>query len=388
MSDWIYLDYNATTPCDPRVVQAMLPYFSEKFGNAASRTHAYGWEANEAVETARAQVAALIGAKPSDIYFTSGATESNNLAVRGLALANRQSKRHIVTVQTEHKALLEPCLRLEREEGFEITQLPVQRDGLIDLDQLADALRPDTLLVSIMTANNETGVIQPMEQIGLICRSHHVALHTDATQSVGKMVVNVDSLNVQLMSLSAHKVYGPKGIGALYVRRKAHLRMAPLLDGGGHERGLRAGTLNVPAIVGFGHACVLAGQRLDREAERISQLRDRLRAGIFASLHGVYENGHLTRKLPNTLNLSFENVDGELLLAGLRGLAVSSGAACTSALPVPSHVLRAMGVSDTLAHASLRFSLGRWTTEDEIDRATARVVEVVRSLRRQIGAPV
>ncbi len=377
----IYLDYHATTPVDERVLDAMLPYFTKEFGNAASVTHEYGRRAAEAVERARQQVAALIGAEPREIIFTSGATEANNLAIKGAAWMLRPQRTHIVTTAVEHHAVLDPCKRLARE-GWELTVLPVDQYGLVDPDDLRRALRPDTALVSIIAANNEIGTIQYMEEIGRICREHGVLLHTDATQAVGKIPVDVRRWNVDLLSCSAHKIYGPKGVGALYVRRgRPPVRLAPLLDGGGHERGLRSGTLPVPLVVGFGVACELCAQYLDEEARRVACLRDRLQQAILERLDEVYLNGHPERRLPGNLNLSFAYVDGEALLMSLGDIAVSSGSACTSATPHPSHVLEAIGRSEDLARASLRFGLGRWTTQEEIDYAADRVVATVHSLR-------
>jgi cysteine desulfurase len=382
----IYLDHNATTPVDPRVLEAMLPVFTEHFGNPASRTHAYGWAAARLVERSRERVAAALGARPDEVVFTSGATESNNLAIKGVAWSLAGRGRHLVTVATEHKAVLDPCRRLEAE-GFEVTVLPVDRHGRVAPEQVAAALRRDTVLVSVMLANNETGTLQPLAAIAAVCRAASVPLHTDATQAVGKIVVDVGALGVDLLSLSGHKLYGPRGIGALIVRRqRPRLRLVPLLDGGGHEAGARSGTLNTPGIVGLARALEIAGAELADEGRRLATLRERLHGAIAGGLDGVHENGHPSERLPNTLNLSFEGVDGNALLVGLSELAVSSGSACTSAEPKPSHVLAALGVPPALAAASLRFSLGRGNTEAEVDAAAAAVCRVVAGLRA--GSPL
>ncbi len=371
------MDSHSTTPVDPRVVAAMLPFFTEHFGNAASRTHAFGWRAAEAVERARQQTAALVGASAKDIIFTSGATESNNLAILGAARAH-PSRRHIVTLATEHRAVLDPCRHLEHE-GFDITWLPVRSDGLVDLDQLADALRPETVLVSVMAANNEIGVLQPLAAIGGLTRERGILFHTDTAQAAGKVSFDVESIRADLVSFTAHKIYGPKGIGALYVRRRTGL--TPILFGGGHERGLRSGTLNVPGIAGFGTAAALCRQEMTAESERLRALRDRLNAGLHARLDGVLVNGSMTERLPHNLNLSFAGVDGESLLTGLNDIAVSSGAACTSTMPEPSHVLRAIGRNEDLARASLRFGLCRFSTEEEVDYVVKTVASLVTRLR-------
>jgi len=377
----IYMDHHATTPVDARVLEAMLPYFSREFGNAASVTHDYGRRAAEAVERARAQVAALIGADAREIIFTSGATEANNLAIKGVAWMHTAKGKHIITAATEHHAVLDPCRRLQRE-GWELTVLPVDRYGLVDPDAVRNAIRPDTVLITIMAANNEIGTIAEVEQIGAIAREHGVLFHTDATQAVGHIPVNVRAWQVDLLSCSAHKLYGPKGVGALYVRRgRPPVRLAPLVDGGGHERGLRSGTLPVPLIVGFGAACALAAELLSDEATRLAQLRDRLQERILAELDEVYVNGHPKRRLPGNLNLSFAYVDGEALLMSLPEVALSSGSACTSATPHPSHVLEAIGRSEELARASLRFGLGRPNTQEEVEFVAERVVAAVRKLR-------
>ena len=376
----VYLDNHATTPLDSRVLDAMLPYLQGKFGNPASRSHSFGWEANSAVELARKQVANLIGAAPNEIIFTSGATESDNLAIKGVAEANRDRGRHIVTVVTEHKAVLDSCKYLEHA-GTEVTYLPVGNDGLIDLDLFHRTLRDDTVLVTIMAANNETGVLQPVEQIGAMCRKRQIAFHTDAAQAAGKLPINVAQQNIDLLSISGHKLYGPKGVGVLFVRKNPALRVAPQIHGGGHEHGFRSGTLNTPGIVGLGKACELAQQELPRESCRIAGLRNRLRDRIMGDLDGVSMNGSLEQRLPGNLNVSFTRVQGEDLMTALDDIAVSSGAACTSDHVEPSYVLKALGLSDDLAQTSIRFGIGRFTTEEEIDYAAGRVIETVRQLR-------
>lgn len=377
----IYMDSHATTPVDPRVLDAMLPYFSEKFGNAASRNHAYGWQAEEAVELGRKQVAALIGASAKEIVFTSGATESDNLAVKGVAHMYCDKGDHIVTVQTEHKAIIDTCKRLEKE-GFRVTYLPVGRDGLLDLDQLADSLTPKTILISVMMANNEVGVVQPIAEIGTIARARRILFHTDAVQAAGKLPIDVNALHVDLVSLSAHKMYGPKGIGALYVRRKdPRVLLVPVIDGGGHERGMRSGTLNVTGIVGFGKAAEIAKHEMAAEAARLRALRDRLNEGLHKELDGIHVNGSMDHRLPNNLNVSFAYVEGESLLMGINDVAVSSGSACTSASLEPSYVLKALGTGDDLAHSSIRFGLGRFNTEEEVDYVIDKVTSVVKRLR-------
>ena len=377
----VYFDNHATTPVDPRVLEAMLPYFTEKFGNAASRNHEFGWRAEEAVENARAQIARLINAHPKEIVFTSGATESDNLAVKGVAETHRPKGNHIVTQVTEHKAVLDSCKRLESS-GYEITYLPVDRDGLIDPDDLAKAIKPKTIFISIMYANNEIGVIQPIAQIGKIAKKHNVLFHVDAVQAIGKIPVDVQKDGIDLLSISAHKLYGPKGVGALYVRRKnPRVQLAPMIDGGGHERGVRSGTLNVPGIVGLGKACELCQKEMAAEAVRLGKMRDKLKNVLESSLDNTAINGSLTHRLPNNLNISFAYVEGESLLMGINDVAVSSGSACTSAAIEPSYVLRALGVSDDLAHSSIRFGLGRFNTEEEVDYVAARVIETVKRLR-------
>ena len=377
----IYLDYHATTRVDPRVVDAMVPYFAERFGNASSRHHSFGWAARDAVSAARRRIAELIGADSREICLTSGATESNNLAVRGIVNAAARRPLHVVTMTTEHHAVLDPCRRLERE-GVEVTYLAPGPDGLCDVADVERALLPHTRLVSIMAANNEIGVLQPIARVAELTRPRGIVLHTDAAQAVGKVPVDVGELGVDLLSATAHKLYGPKGIGVLYVRRRRpRLEIEPLLDGGGHEQGLRPGTLNVPGIVGFGAAAEICRTELRAEAERVGALRDRLLAGLSEGAGGVTVNGSTTARLPHNLNVSFDRLEGESLLVGLDDIAVSSGAACTSVNPEPSHVLRAIGVPDDLARASLRFGLGRWTTAAEIDYAVEKVSSLVNRLR-------
>lgn len=378
----IYMDNHATTRVDPRVVEAMLPHFDTDYGNAASRTHAYGWAAEEAVDAGRARVAALVGANPKEIVFTSGATESNNLAIKGVLDFYAERGRHVVTVRTEHKAVLDPCRFLKKRGLADVTVLKTDSHGIVDPDDVRRAIRDDTVLVSVMHANSEIGVIQPLAEIGAITREAGVLFHSDAAQSAGKIRIDVDASCVDLMSLSAHKMYGPKGIGALFVRmREPRVRLTPLLDGGGQERGMRSGTLNVPGIVGFGRAAEIAGEEMSDEAKRIGALRDKLRNRLFEDLDEVYLNGHETLRLPGNLNVSFAFVEGESLLMGLKDVALSSGSACTSASLEPSHVLRAIGLSNDLAHGSIRFGLGRFNTEDEVDQVAGRVIEEVRRLR-------
>jgi cysteine desulfurase len=377
----IYMDYHATTPLDPRVLEAMLPYFTEKFGNAASRNHSFGWVAEQAVDKSREQIADLIGASAKEIVFTSGATESNNLAIKGVAEMYAERGNHIITAVTEHKAVLDTCKRLEKR-GCQVTFLPVGKDGLIDLDQLRASITSRTILISIMYANNEIGVLQPVREIGRIARQHSVLFHTDATQAAGKTPVNVIEDHIDLMSISAHKMYGPKGIGALYVRRKnPRVQLTAQMDGGGHERGMRSGTLNVTGIVGLGEACAICQREMAEESVRLRGLRDRLKAKIEAGLGEVYVNGSMEHRLSNNLNMSFAYVEGESLLMGIQDVAVSSGSACTSATLEPSYVLRALGVGDDLAHTSIRFGLGRFNTQEEVDYVAERVIETVRKLR-------
>jgi len=378
----IYLDNHATTQVDPRVLETMLPYFTEHFGNAASKSHAFGWEAEAAVDTAREQVAKLIGAaSPREIVFTSGATESDNLAIKGVAESYCDRGNHIVTCVTEHKAVLDSCKVLQKH-GFDVTYLPVPSDGLIDLQRLRESLTDKTILISIMAANNEIGTINPVKEIGRLAKERNILFHTDATQGVGKLPIHVEQMGIDLLSLTAHKMYGPKGVGALYVRAtKPKVKLTALIDGGGHERGMRSGTLNVPGIVGLGKACEIARMEMGAEAEHLIALRERLREGIQAQLDEVYINGHPQQRLPGNLNMSFAYVEGESLLMGLKDIAVSTGSACTSASLEPSYVLRAIGVADELAYSAIRFGLGRFNTEEEIDYTIARVVEEVRRLR-------
>ncbi len=378
----IYLDYHASTPVDPRALEAMLPYFSEHFGNAASKTHPFGWKADDAVEAGRRQVAALIGASAKEIVFTSGATESNNLALKGVAHAFRSRGNHIVTLTTEHKAVLDSCHHLE-DEGFAVTYLGVGRDGLVDLDALRDAITDRTILVSVMAANNEIGVLQPIAAIGAIARERGVLVHTDAVQAIGKVPFDVSTLPVDLASMTAHKTYGPKGVGALYVRRGGvKLELDPLMDGGGHERGLRSGTLNVPGIVGFGKAAEIAKAEMLTESPRLAALRDRLLAALRAEVSDLHVNGSLDARLPHNLNVSFPGVPGESLLLGIDDICVSAGSACSSGSEEPPYVLKALGMDADLARASIRFGLGRYTTEEEIDYTAGKVSAVVRQLRQ------
>ena len=378
----IYFDNNATTPCDPRVVEAMIPYLGERFGNPASRNHAFGWEAQEAVEVAREQVGALIGATAKEIVFTSGATESNNLAIKGAALYYEKKGKHIITVATEHTAVLDSGPALARD-GFEVSYLDVKADGRIDLDVLAAAIRPDTILVSVMFANNEIGVIQPVAEIGALCKEKGVLFHCDAVQALAYVPINVEALGIDLLSISAHKMYGPKGIGALYVRRgRPRVRLQALIDGGGHERGLRSGTLPTHQIVGLGKAAELCKEAIEGgEVEKIRALRDRLWTGLQAELDELYLNGSWEHRLPNNLNVSFAYVEGEAMMMGIKRIACSSGSACTSASLEPSYVLRALGVDVELAHTSIRFGIGRFNTEAEVDEALAIIVEKVKFLR-------
>jgi cysteine desulfurase len=377
----VYLDNNSTTPIDLRVVEAMMPYLTEKFGNAASRSHAYGWEGEEAVEKARTQIGQLIGANSKEIVFTSGATESINIAIKGAYEMYGEKGNHIITSVTEHKATLDSAKYIEKH-GAKVTYLPVNSMGQINLDDLKNAITPQTILVSLMHANNEMGTIHPIAEIGKITKEKGILLHVDAAQTAGKIPVNVEQMGIDILSISGHKMYGPKGIGALYVRRSnPRVRLAPVVHGGGHERGLRSGTLNVPAIVGLGKAAELALQEMESEAKRVADLRDRLHKGITTELDEVYLNGHPTHRLPNNLNLSFAYVEGEALMMGFKELAVSSGSACTSASLEPSYVLKAMGVGEELAHTSIRFGLGRFTTPEEVDFAIDKVVGTVKRLR-------
>jgi cysteine desulfurase len=377
----IYMDNHATTPMDPRVLEEMLPYFMEKFGNAASRNHSFGWVAEEGVETARERIAKLVGATTKEIIFTSGATESDNLAIKGVAEMYREKGNHIITAVTEHKAVLDTCKRLEKY-GYRVTYLPVQKDGLIDLDDLKRAIDDKTILVSIMFANNEIGVLQPAAEIGKLCHERGVIFHTDATQAMGKVPVDVVKQNIDLASISGHKMYGPKGVGALYVRRKnPRVQISAIIDGGGHERGMRSGTLNVPSIVGLGKACALAQEEMPQESCRLAGLRNRLRDRIMNRLDEAYINGSTEHRLPGNLNISFAYVEGESLLMGINDIAVSSGSACTSATLEPSYVLKALGTGDDLAHSSIRFGIGRFNTEAEVDYVADRVIETVERLR-------
>ncbi|MBV1777071.1 IscS subfamily cysteine desulfurase [Burkholderiaceae bacterium DAT-1] len=375
----IYLDYSATTPVDPRVAEKMIPWLTEHFGNPASRSHAFGWEAEEAVENARAQVAALVNCDAKEIVWTSGATESNNLAIKGIAHFYKDKGKHLITMKTEHKAVLDPMRELERE-GFEVTYLAPQENGLVNMAELEAALRPDTILVSIMVVNNEIGVIQPFAAIGELCRSKGIFFHADAAQATGKVKIDLSELKVDLMSFSAHKTYGPKGIGALYVRRKPRVRLEAQMHGGGHERGMRSGTLATHQIIGMGEAFRIAAEEMDTENARIKKLRDRFWAGISA-IEEVHLNGDLEQRVPHNLNVSFNFVEGESLIMALKDLAVSSGSACTSASLEPSYVLRALGRSDELAHSSIRFTIGRYTTEEQIDYAIKLVHEKIGKLR-------
>ena len=377
----IYFDNHATTPVDPRVVEAMMPFFTEKFGNAASRNHSFGWEAEKAVDDARKKIADLIGATSKEIIFTSGATESDNLAIKGVAEMYAEKGNHIITVATEHKAVLDTCKKLEKH-GYRVSYLPVKGDGLVDLDMLRDAITDKTVLITLMYANNEIGVIQPIREIGKIAHEKGVLFHTDGVQAVGKIPVNVIQDNIDLMSMSAHKIYGPKGVGALYVRRKnPRVQITAQMDGGGHERGMRSGTLNVTGIVGMGEACAICHREMPEESKRLQHLRDKLRDKFLSELDEVYVNGSQEHRLPHNLNISFAYVEGESLLMGINDVAVSSGSACTSATLEPSYVLKALGVGDDLAHTSIRFGLGRFNTEEEVDYVAGRVTEVVRRLR-------
>jgi cysteine desulfurase len=391
----VYMDYQATTPVDPRVLETMLPYFGDIYGNAASRSHGFGWKAEEAVDRGRAQIADLIGAKSKEIIFTSGATESDNLAIRGIVEFYREKGNHVITQTTEHKAVLDTCRALEREGKAKVTYLEVDQYGRVDPEQVREAITDQTILVSIMYANNEIGTVQPIAEIGAVTRERGVFFHSDAVQGVGKLPFDVNDMNVDLVSLSAHKMYGPKGIGILYVRSKGpRVRLTPMIYGGGHERGMRSGTLNVPGIVGMGKACELSGESLADEAQRTLALRERLREKIFAELDEVYLNGHPVHRIPGNVNISFAYVEGESMLMGLNGsvhpiaasasqapIAVSSGSACTSATLEPSYVLKALGVGDDLAHTSIRFGIGRFTTQEEVDYVAERVVHEVRRLR-------
>ena len=378
----IYMDNHATTPLDKRVLEAMLPYFTERFGNAASRNHSFGWEAEEAVDKARGQIAGLIHARSKEIIFSSGATESDNLAIKGVLEFYKEKGNHIITCVTEHKAILDSCRALERGGKATVTYLPVDKYGMIDPEAVRKAITDKTVLITLMYANNEVGTIHPIAEIGKIAKEKGIVFHSDATQAVGKIPVDVEKDGIDLMSLSGHKIYGPKGIGAIYVRSKGpRVRLTPQMDGGGHERGMRSGTLNVTGIIGLGKACEIAGDEMLEENRRLHELRDKLQAGIFERLDEVYLNGHPTERLPGNLNVSFAYVEGESLLMGISDIAVSSGSACTSATLEPSYVIRALGTDEELAHSSIRFGLGRFNTEEEVDYVTARVSKEVKRLR-------
>ncbi len=378
----IFLDNHSTTPMDPRVLDTMLPYFCEKFGNAASRNHPFGWEAEEAVERARQQIAQLIHADAKELVFTSGATESDNLALKGVLEMYKEKGDHIITSATEHRAVLDTAKGLESKKGVKVTYLPVDKYGMVNPDDVRNAITDKTVLISIMLANNEIGTINPIKEIGKIAKEKGILFHCDATQGVGKIPVNVQEMGIDLMAFSAHKIYGPKGVGALYVRKKApRVRLAPIIDGGGHERGMRSGTLPVPLIVGFGKACELCEQEMPAESVKLAGLRDRLQDGIMKHLDEVYLNGHPTQRLPHNLNISFAYVEGESLLMGVKEIALSSGSACTSATLEPSYVLRALGVGSDLAHSSIRFGLGRFNTAEEVDYTAKRIIEIVTKLR-------
>lgn len=377
----IYLDNHATTPMDPRVLEAMMPWFTEKFGNAASRNHSFGWEAEEAVEKARKQIADLIGANSKEIIFTSGATESDNLAIKGVAQMYQEKGNHIITAASEHKAVLDTCKRLEKD-GFRVTYLPLKADGLIDLDMLRESMTDKTILVSIMYANNEIGVIQPIAEIGKLCHERGVLFHTDAVQAIGKIPVNVIKDNIDLMSITGHKLYGPKGVGALYVRRRnPRVQLTAQMDGGGHERGMRSGTLNVPSIVGLGEACAICQREMPEESKKLQAMRDWLKDKLMSELDETFINGSMEHRLPQNLNISFAYVEGESLLMGINDIAVSSGSACTSATLEPSYVLKSLGLGDELAHSSIRFGIGRFNTMEELEYTAERVIDVVRKLR-------
>ncbi|MFN7039178.1 MAG: IscS subfamily cysteine desulfurase [Alphaproteobacteria bacterium] len=376
----IYLDYQATTPLDPEVFKEMIPYFTEKFGNPHSRSHAYGWEAEEATEIARKEVGDLIGANDKEIIFTSGATESNNLAIKGITSFYKDKRDHMITVSTEHKCVLDACRHIE-DQGIKVTYLPVQTNGIINLDQLENALSEKTSLVSVMAVNNEIGVIQPLKEIGQLCRKYGAFFHTDAAQAFGKIPLDVNELNIDLMSISGHKIYGPKGVGALYVRRKPRIRIEPLINGGGQERGMRSGTLPTPLVVGLGKAALIASQRMDTDNQHVKYLSDKFYNAIIKQIPDVYLNGDANQRIPGNLNLSFAYIEGESMIMAIKDLAVSSGSACTSASLEPSYVLRALGVDEELAHTSIRFGIGRFTTEKEIDYAIQTVIDKIHHLR-------
>ena len=377
----IYLDYQATTPLDPRVLEKMIPYFNERFGNPHSRNHSFGWEAEEATEIAREHVAKIINASPKEIVFTSGATESNNLAIKGVAEFYGDKKNHIITCVTEHKCVLESCRDLNENHGFEVTYLPVKQDGLVDIDLLKKSIKPNTLLVSIMGVHNEIGVIQPLAEIGSICRENNVFFHTDCAQAIGKIELDVNKMNIDMMSISGHKIYGPKGIGAMYVRRKPRVRIKSMMSGGGQERGMRSGTLSPALCAGLGEACKICFEEMKSENKKLIKLRDRFYSGITKECKDVYLNGSEKKRIPGNLNISFAYVEGESLMMGIKDLAVSSGSACTSASLEPSYVLRALGVEEELAHTSLRIGIGRFTSEKEIDKAVNDIVKEVTRLR-------
>lgn len=377
----IYLDYQATTPVDPEVLRTMLPYFTENFGNAASRNHEYGWTAEAAIEKARTNIAELIGASDKEIIFTSGATESNNLAILGVAEMYKERGNHIITTPIEHKSVMDTCDHLSRK-GYEITYLPVDQTGRVNPDDVRKAITSKTILVSVMTANNEIGSVNPIAEIGKICKEKNVLFHTDAVQGVGKIAIDVAAMGVDLLSMTAHKIYGPKGVGALYVRRKnPRVRLAPIIHGGGHERGMRSGTLNVPGIVGFGKACEIAKRTMAEESARLIKIREKMWTAIQNELDEVYLNGHAVERIPGNLNVSFAYVEGESLMMGMKELAVSSGSACTSASLEPSYVLKAIGVGEDLAHTSIRFGIGRFTTDEEVDFAIKKIISTVKKLR-------
>jgi len=378
----IYMDNHATTPCDPRVLDAMMPYFTTTFGNAASRNHSFGWAAEEGVGKAREQIAALIGGKSKEIIFTSGATESDNLAIKGVVEFNKDKGNHVITCVTEHKAVLDSCRALERQGKATVTYLPVDKYGMVDPDAVRNAITDKTVLISIMYANNEIGTIHPIREIGKIAKEKGVVFHCDGVQAVGKIPVDIEKDGIDLLAISAHKIYGPKGVGALWVRSKGpRVRLTPIIDGGGHERGMRSGTLNVTGIVGLGAACEIAAQDMPEESVRLTQLRTKLQAGLFERLDEIYLNGHPTERLPGNLNVSFAYVEGESLLMGINDVAVSSGSACTSATLEPSYVIRALGIDEELAHSSIRFGLGRFNTDEEVDYVTERVSKEVKRLR-------
>ena len=376
----IYLDYQATTPVDPRVMEAMIPYFTEKFGNPHSRSHQYGWESEEAVEIARKQVATLIGAEPKEIIFTSGATESNNLAIKGVARFYKDQKNHIITVATEHKCVLDACRHLEQE-GFDVTYLPVKADGLIDLEDLKNAITDKTLLVSVMAINNEIGVIQPLEEIGKICRAHKIFFHSDIAQGFGKMPIDVEKCNIDLASISGHKIYGPKGIGALYIRRRPRVRLEPIFNGGGQERGMRSGTVPTTLVVGLGKAAEIASQDMEKDYKHIKKLSDKFISSIMNGAKEIFLNGNPEHRWPGNINMSFSYIEGESMILAIKDLAVSSGSACTSSSLEPSYVLKSMGIGDELAHTSIRFGIGRFTKEEEVDYASALVLSKIAHLR-------